>query len=154
MAWISPITDRAQSDIANRTSKGFFNVADWARIDGNTAEVQAVIASLLGLTVNLDDVDAPVITQFPTVTEINALIANIEAVRAGACLPVGVGLTVLKTDWQPGSGAPAPNYETVNDWERNLLLLYTLLPYAADYAVRCGVAAVGQPRFWQARFRG
>ena len=43
MAWVTPIVDRALSDITGRTSKGFFNVADWERIDGNTAVIKAML---------------------------------------------------------------------------------------------------------------
>lgn len=35
--WITPITDRTQSDVTNRTNKGFLNTSDLNRIEGNIA---------------------------------------------------------------------------------------------------------------------
>lgn len=153
MAWVSAITDRTATDLLNRTPKAFLNVSDWVRINGNTAEVQAMVSSLLGLTVSLTTLSEPTITHFPAASEINALVDNIERVRVGACLPIATGAISLKRDYRPGNGAVAPDYKAVNAWERDLDLLHTLLPYAAGYAVYCGVAAVGQPRFWQHQWR-
>jgi len=154
MAWVTPITGRVPADLIARNSKAFLNVADWVRIDGNTTEVQGQILSLLGLIVILIDLDAPAITAHPSAGSINDLVENIERVRIGAALPPAIGLVELKTDWQPGNGAPAPNYTHVNAWERNLDLLHEYLPNAAAYKVFCGVAATGQPRFFQHRWRG
>jgi hypothetical protein len=153
MSWVNPIIDRTSADILARTVKAFMNVADWTRIHGDTTEIQAQITSLLGLTVTLTTLTTPAITHFPAAAEINALIANIEAVRVGACLPVTTGVVVLKHDYLDGNGAVAPDYLAVNGWERNLSLLHSLLPNASDYVVHCGVANAGQPRFWQHKFR-
>lgn len=154
MPWVNPIFDRAITDINNRTAKGFFNVVDWTRINGNTGEVKFRVLSMLGLNVSTVTLTVPITSQHPAADDINALIANIELVRDGACLPMAVGLVDLKQDYQAGNGTVAPSFVEVNDWERNLNLLYTLLPNTANYKVYCGVAAVGQPRFWQNRFRG
>jgi hypothetical protein len=43
--WLDPIIDRTQTDIINRTSKAFLNVADWTRIDGNTKEMKTLFDS-------------------------------------------------------------------------------------------------------------
>lgn len=45
--WQTPIYDRTQSDIDNKTSKGYLNVADLNRIENNIAYV----AELMGETV-------------------------------------------------------------------------------------------------------
>jgi len=37
MSWITPITDSAQADIINRTSRAFSNASDLNRIEGNIA---------------------------------------------------------------------------------------------------------------------
>ncbi len=152
MSWTTPVTDRAASDISNRTAKAFFNVADWTRIDGNSTEIQALILSLSGVSVSLITLTAPTTSHFPTATAINQLIENIERLRAQAYLPPNL-LQVLRHDYEPGSGAQAPDYVSVNAWESNQNLMYTLLPRAAGYSVRCGVASVGQPRHWQHRYR-
>jgi hypothetical protein len=154
MSWVNPITDRTITDINTRTSKAFFNVADWIRIDGNNRELQTLIENLLSLVVSLETLTPPTITHFPTAEEINALIENINRLREAACLPEATGATALKSDYLNGNGTSAPNYEAVNAWEEVQRLIYTLLPNASQYKVYCGVAATGQPRLWQARFRG
>ncbi len=153
MSWTSPITDRTLEDILQRTEKAFFNVSDWLRIYGNSQIVSILVNALLGLGVPFTELEPPAITHFPTADEINDLIANIDRLRQAAALPESSGVVPLKTDWQPGSGAAAPDYEDVNDWERDLDLIRSLLVEAMEYAIFCGVAAAGQPRYWQNRFR-
>lgn len=45
--WIQPIYDRKQSDIDNKTSKGYMNYTDMNRIEGNIE----YIAELMGVSV-------------------------------------------------------------------------------------------------------
>lgn len=45
--WIQPIYDRAQSDVDNKTSKGYLNYTDMNRIEGNIA----YIAEIMGVSV-------------------------------------------------------------------------------------------------------
>jgi hypothetical protein len=152
MAWVTPITDRVLADIAARNSKAFFNVADWTRIYGNETVVRDLISTLLGVTVTLTSLSTPSTTTFPAVADVNAFIANIEACRVAAALPEAIAVP-LKCDYVGGPSEEAPDYLDVNDWENDLLQIYTLLPAAVDYGISCGVAAAGQPRFWQARWR-
>lgn len=154
MAWVSAVTDRTAADIAARNAKAFLNVADWTRIDGNTSEVAGQFLSLWGETVTLIDLDTPTTSDIPSAGNINDLVTNIERLRAAAYFPAGIGLVALKDDYEAGSAAQSPDYTDVNAWEENLDLMHTYLPCAAGYAVRCGVAEVGQARFWQSQFRG
>lgn len=151
--WQPAVTDRTQADILARTAKAFFNVSDWVRIYGNTEQVNAFVRLMTGLDVALTPLTAPVATSFPDVGEINSLIENIDLLRAAVPLPSGLGLVALKHDYVAGTGAEAPDYEDVNDWERDLELVRDCLAKVADYTVYCGVAAAGQPRHWQARYR-
>jgi hypothetical protein len=151
--WVTPITDRSLADIQNRTVKAFLNVRDWVRIHGNTQQVQALIRILAGFEVPLTSLPTPAITHFPTADEINTLIADIDRLREAACLPPVLGVVALKHDYQPGLGAAAPDFEDVNAWEQDLLLIRNLFAQAAANLIYCGVAATGQPRFWQSRFR-
>lgn len=151
--WVKPITDRTSADILARTAKAFFNIADWSRITGNCVEAQTVIEQLTGVVVALTSLTEPTVTTFPRAEDINALVENIERLRVAAGLPVAVA-PVLSHAYTGGAGSPAPDYQAVNQWEAVLDAIYTLLPHAYDYAVSCGVAAAGQPRLWQARFRG
>ncbi len=45
--WQTPIYDRTQSDINNKTSKGYLNISDLNRIEGNIAYV----AEIMGVSV-------------------------------------------------------------------------------------------------------
>lgn len=143
--WIEPIYDRTALDITNRTPKAFFNILDWARIYGNTQQVQAVINIMLALDIPVTDLSAPSILTIPTADDINALAANIERLRAAAALPTAAGVSVIKTDWKSGSGADAPDFNTVNDWERDLALIRSLTATAAEQALYCGAFDCGAP---------
>lgn len=154
MAWITPITDRTSEDIANRTSKAFFNVADWTRITGNIPVVQDQILTLLGTSITLNSLTTPTITTFPSADDINSLAENIELLRQAGNLPAAIGLTPLKTDYETGPAGSSPDYVAVNAWENTLDTLRALLPRTASYFRRCGVGNCGQSHLWQARFRG
>ena len=151
--WLEPITDRTADDIVNRTAKAFLNVADWLRIRGNTLQAQAVVNILMGLNVQVSDLASPAITTWPSASEINDLIGDIDTLREAAHLPASTGLVELKHDYLAGAGAVAPDYTDVNDWEQDLLLVRDGLAQAASYLVYCGVSGCGQARYWQARFR-
>lgn len=150
VAWVTPVTDRAASDLVARNAKAFLNVADWKRIDGNISIVQALILSLIGVTVTLNSLDTPATTTFPTADEINELVENIERLRIAS----GLGLPVLSYDYLSGAAATAPDYIIVNAWEDNLKAMYDRLPLSTSYMIACGVATSGQSHLWQARFRG
>jgi hypothetical protein len=152
--WLEPITDRTATDIADRTSKAFFNVIDWLRIYGNATIVNAIANVVLGTEIAFyTNVIEPTITTIPSVADLNILLANIERVRIVFGLPAVTGLTELKTYWLGGANADAPDYLNVNDWEHNVQLLRDLLRIIANHRISCGVPNVGQSRLWQHRFR-
>lgn len=153
MSWTKPVTDRTLADVLSRTEKAFFNVADWLRIYGNSEHVNTLVNKLLGLAIPFTTLTPPAITHFPTADEINALIANIDRLRQAAALPESSGVVPLKTDWQPGNGAAAPDYEDANDWERDLALVRALLITAVEQVIYCGTFNCGQPRMLQVGFR-
>jgi hypothetical protein len=153
MAWVTPITDRIQDDIDNLTSKAYFNIADWVRIDGNTTEIAGILATYdypdPGLTVLIP----PTVTTIPVVSEINSFINNISLLQAVAFLPVSLGLVQLKSDYIGGANQVVPNFEDINDWENNQAIMKDALPKTVTYFVQCGVSNCGQSRLWQNRFR-
>jgi hypothetical protein len=151
MAWDSPIYDRSITDITTPTSKGFFNVADWVRINGNTEIVNTLINVLKSLSITFDTLTPPTITTIPNIDDVNDFVDNIERIRAASGVPLATGLVALKNDYT--SGGIAPDYTTVNDWERDLKLLREYLVKYAYYSVYCGVGGCGQTRMWQVRFR-
>jgi hypothetical protein len=151
--WVEPIIDRTAADVSERTPKAFFNVADWVRINGNTQQIQAVVNVMLALNIPVAALAQPTLTTIPSVEDINAFIANIERLRAAACLPVATGATPLKTDYKAGNSADAPDYVAVNAWERDLLLIRVCLVQAAEQVLYCGTFGCGSPRILQVSFR-
>jgi len=152
MSWTTPVTDRVLADVTNRTSKGFLNVVDWLRIDGNVVYVRTLIQVLKNVGVDYNDLPEPSATSIPTAADINDFVENIEALRIASTL-ARPDLVVLKTNYTSGESAETPDYEDVNAWENNLLILKNFLVRSSAYEVFCGVAEVGQARFWQNRFR-
>lgn len=152
MAWIECICDRTLADVTNETSKGFFNVVDWLRIDNNVKYVKTLIEVLKFINVSYEDLPDPVSTTIPTAEDINDFVTNIEALRVASRLPSDFGLTELKTDYTSGESAETPDYLAVNGWEGTLSTLKDYLINSSAYEIFCGVAEVGEPRFWQNRF--
>lgn len=151
--YIEPIYDRDENDITDKTSKAYFNISDWERINTNTDVVLAFENFIQGLSIAVVELTAPTITTIPLVTAINQLIENIETIRTNSGLPTLEEIEELKDDWIAGIQHIAPDYENVNQWEKNLEFIYKYLKNAAEYVVYCGVGAVGQPRFYQHRWR-
>lgn len=119
--YTTPVTDRAASDIVARNSKAFINVADRVRIYHNSYLVSALASVELGTTITFNALTDPTTTSFPTVTEWNTLLANIEAVRlAVAALSIPGTSTGIKDDWEAGPGKHAPDYTDANLWESTL----------------------------------
>jgi hypothetical protein len=150
---INPVTDRTIADINNRTAKAFFNIADFLRIYGNEQWVRDIQAVLQGEAAALNSLDTPTITSMASADAINALIENIELLRAAAPVVVDGLEIVLKYNWLKGLNAAAPDFEDANAWERKLDILRAAIVRAGEYRMFCGVPAAGQPRYWQYRWR-
>lgn len=134
MRWIQPITDRALSDVVSKTSKGYFNVSDWERIDNNSRVAKALVDFLLSTSVAYGATISPEITTIPTVANLNTLLTNIENLRTAVNAYTITGIVTIKKDWLSGAGQPAPDYEDVNDWERNIDLIYNGIGDATGYS--------------------
>jgi hypothetical protein len=153
MKFTDPIYDRTSTDITNRTAKAFINIVDWVRINGNTEILHALIESLMSIGVDFTTLPTPTITTFPTVAQINSLITNIENIRINSGLPSALGIVELFDEWSAGMWGQTPGYEDVNDWERDLYIIFNNLAASVEYTIYCGVATVGQTRFYQHRWR-
>jgi len=152
--FITPIYDRTSTDISTETSKAYFNVVDWVRIYGNAEILHSLIEYLLGIGVDFTEVESPTIYTINTsIGKINDLAENIENIRANCGLPAALGLVELFTSWTDGQSGQTPGYEDVNDWERDLSIIFANLANSVEYTVYCGVASAGQPRFYQHRWR-
>ena len=75
MPWETPITDRNQTDINNKTIKAYYNISDFNRIEQNT--------SYLSTEMNLNLITkAWTITDFPTEADFTRIETNIQTIRA------------------------------------------------------------------------
>ena len=152
MNWDQPVFDRDIQDILERNSKAFFNVADWIRINGNTQYVNAIVNVLRVLSLPYTELSEPSISTIPTAEEINEFVKNIDVIREAVSFPENTGMVELKTEYSGGLNEVL-DYNTINDWERDLELIKTCILTAANWTVGCGLSTVGQSRFWQVRFR-
>ena len=121
MAYVTAITDRVLSDITTPTSKGYWNIADWTRVYGNSQLVNSLAAIMLDTPIVFNTLTAPTITTIPSVTDFNTFLANIERLRlavAGESI-VGTG-TEIKDDYTAGTGYESPDYVDANLWESTL----------------------------------
>jgi hypothetical protein len=151
--WTDAIYDRTTQDIIDKTSKGYFNIVDYTRIHNNHHAVHHIIEVMRFLLFDEFGHIVPLITTIPTMDDINTLVQNIQQLRGASGLPLSANIKDLKTNWGGGMGESAPDFEIVNDWERNLAFIRSLIVESSKYLVWCGVGAAGQPRFWQQRFR-
>lgn len=117
MAYIQPITDRSISDIIEHTAKGHFGVNDWERITENTAEAKALVESIRSRIIAQNSLINPGMSTIPSADNINALVDNIIAVRTAAEVPAA-DTYQLKSDYIGGATQAAPDYQTVNAWEK------------------------------------
>jgi hypothetical protein len=151
-SYITPIYDRTKADIDAKTAKAYFNISDWLRIEANTAFVKSLVDAVLDTTIAQNTLTEPTITTFPTATEINEFLENIEVIRQTVGLPASF-TPAIKITWQEGFGAVSPDYEDANLWEQVLTFIFIYLVKITDYRVYCGVSTVGQARFYQHRWR-
>lgn len=122
MGYVTPIKDRTATDIANRTSKAFVNVADWIRIYYNAQYTSSLASIQLGSNIVFNAVTPdPVTTDFPSVIKFNTLLNNIELIRlAVIALSISGTSTEIKDDYVAGINEEAPDYIDVNLWESTI----------------------------------
>lgn len=141
MAWVTPIYDRTQADIDNRTSKTFINVADWTRIYDNSLIVRNLLEPALGLSIVFETISVPTTTTIPTISDLNKLTGNIERARIVA-QAIGAE-NVIKYDWIAGASQDAPKFSTVNLWEKTLDVLHTAYSVSPVRFAQTGIAQCG-----------
>jgi hypothetical protein len=152
MPWIDPIYDRTNIDVSTRTSKGFFNVADFMRIVGNTVFLKNLTNTLRELSLTSEETITPTTSTIPTADEINVLVRNLEIIRIAIALPSGLGVVPL-LEYLEGIDGDSPIYTDINAWEKNLQFMLNFLVAGSYYMPMCGIGAVGQTYLWQVRFR-
>ena len=90
---LSPlITDRTSQDVATRTQKGFYNVADVQRVN---SYIQ-YLSDVLGLNLTVTDVS---LGQALTRAQIDAILGNINAIRAVWYVASDTPQTPIAVNW-------------------------------------------------------
>ena len=72
--WVTPIYDRTQLDVTNKTAKGYYNYVDLNRIEQDCD----YLAALFGVSITTKTWTR---TDFPTLSEMNRIKNNIDSVR-------------------------------------------------------------------------
>lgn len=162
MPYVTAITDRTAADIAAKTSKAYFNVADWDRIEDNSIFVKDELITYAGVVIVFTGTtSAPTTSSFPDVGTFNRLLENIEYLRQAALSVIPTlagqsGFNAVFFAWQAGARYDAPDYQDVNQWEKVIDLIhatigtYTSLRFRK---ARCGIAAANSGLMWNNRFR-
>lgn len=162
MPYVTAVFDRTATDIATRTSKAFFNIADWDRIEDNAIEVRAQLIANYGIMIVFTGTaSAPAITSIPDVDDFNRLLENIEQLRQAAesVLPVlssVSGFSAVTHDWVAGPWEDSPDYTDVNHWEEVMDIINEAISFYFDFHLRfprCGIASCGAELIRQNMFR-
>lgn len=117
------IFDRAQTDITNKTAKGYFNVSDWNRILDGSAAAKTVVEALIGHSVTPwnSSVITATMTTIPDATDFNELSQNVNSLKlAAGVLPS----ENIRYTWGVGNVA-APTYVDINRLEYVLYVILT-----------------------------
>ena len=96
MAWMEPVTDRKQSDIQNKTRKGYANADDFNRLENNCGVLSDIFS--LGLQTKTDWQR----TDKPTENSQTRIIGNVEKIHGAFSV----------------SGNPDPPKYPLNTWQK------------------------------------
>lgn len=102
MPWISPITDRSESDVVNKTTKGFYNAEDLNRVGEDVSWLAEQLA-VYGYPVQVSPKTNWVMADFPTESTMTTYLGNIRALLAAfTALPNTPELPISmdKLTWQ------------------------------------------------------
>ena len=126
MSYTTPVTDRTLADIAARNSKAFFNVADWQRIYRNAQIVNSLVEIIerAGAPISFPVIATPTTATIPLVSDLNALLLNIETCRLINIAFYLAAPTSIKHDWVAGYGQVSPTYVDVNLWEFTINVIW------------------------------
>lgn len=118
--WIAPIYDRTSYDVQQRTEKGYLNIEDLNRIEGNIQFLaETVGASVSTITWTHDTL--------PTINQFDRILNNITSIKNSWSIIV---------DDNPQE--PINTYEKVNTIEKILFDIYKNWHEATDALMRCG----------------
>jgi hypothetical protein len=124
--WITPVFDRTQGDVDDRTPKGYRNVSDVNRIESNTDHVSQLFrapVSALSWTMR----------QFPSARDYQRIIDNIRTVRdKSGVMNVTIPALPLNT-WQKMNEAEKALFDIYTYYNRiEQMKIYTTEAYAGQ----------------------
>ena len=128
------ITDRTAQDVTTGTKKGFYNVSDVQRIN---SYIQ-YLSDVLGLNLTVTGVS---LGQALTRAQIDAIISNINAIRAAWYVADNTPITPIAVNW---------DYEKANNIEKILLALDEFYQSVQIDKIYSGTFRAGH----QIKFRG
>ena len=132
--WIEPVIDRTQSDVINKTPKGFINDIDLNRIEINSKYLAEQLNKYGYKVMIFTKIDWDMI-KFPSTTEINRIRDNVN---------------VLLEAYFKMPGSPDIkywnylNWQDANSLEQNLLNINILLGLMVQSFKYCGDFACGE----------
>ena len=137
------IYDRTQEDIANKTSKGYYNATDLNRVE-SWCRYLADSLTAHGYPISITTKTNWTINDFPTYSEMARIRSNIITIMQGYA---------SMSQMHDVSSLDSWNFEDANNWEKILYEIDTMMLGMENNYIISGVSRVGQPRIWQQRFR-
>lgn len=135
------IYDRTQTDLINKTYKGYYNATDLNRVE-TWCRYLADQLNNAGYNINITTKTNWLETNMRTANEMERIRTNIKKIMTG--------FHYITTIY---SNAENFDYIKANNWEKILHEIYNLLWGMTDWYVYSGVSNAGQNRLWQNRFR-
>ena len=135
------IYDRTQSDVTNKTPKGYYNTSDLNRVE-EWCRYLADELNNAGYNITITTKTNWTSSDLRTASDMERIRTNIRALMAGYHYITSIY-----------SNADQFNYVKANNWEKILDEIYHLMWGMEDWYVYAGVSNAGQNRLWQHRFR-
>lgn len=135
------VFDRMQSDVTNKTWKGYYNASDLNRVE-SWCKYLADELNIAGYNINITTKLNWVQTDLRTSAEMERIRTNIKAIMTGFHYITQIYQNANQFD-----------FEKANNWEKILFEIYNLMWGMQDWYVYSGVSNSAQPRLWQNKFR-
>lgn len=135
------IYDRTQSDVTNKTDKGYYNASDLNRVE-EWCRYLADELNAVGYSITITTKTNWTTTDLRDASNMQRIRDNIRKIMNGYHFITKIYASV--DSW---------NYTKANRWEKILFEIYNLMWGMEDWYVYSGVSNSGQNRLWQNRFR-
>jgi hypothetical protein len=123
----APVFDRTQTDVDNKTAKGYFNATDWYRIFENSFVARDLIFANEGETFVFDYLGYVRRQDTPQKSQLNRLIENVRQCVELVSPDYSGGFHRMRT-WGEGN-VNSIKFTDLNDIEENLSLIFALYSY-------------------------